>query len=224
MAIGWESEGDSLPKSATLSEKPPLEVLLHKGVRFVSEKVVVMVFRVVLLGTLLLVAATGQSQREKESTLDYFKKFDKDGDLHLDLSEFRKSGGEGDGEAGAESEAWFKRHDVDKDGLLSMGELASSLFGGVEVNALEDQEYLSNYGGMPEELMEGGQPTWEEEEMEDGVRYDVFSVVRDGTVEELKDVLGRVSSPDMQMNDGDCTPLHMALDMWDGWNMHSHMQ
>lgn len=200
----------------------------------------------------VLLGAAALSSVEEENVLDFYKKYDSDGDLHLDLGEFAASGGKVVADENLES--WFREHDVDKDGLLSMGEIASGIFLGFQAaDPEEEMARIKNYGGLPpgfqahpppgrEQQGDGEEEEEEEEDKREGEGWkaegkngrgmtappgpamrSLFDIVRDGTVSELKAAIEKTSSVDLQLNDGECTPLHQALELFDGWQMHSHM-
>jgi hypothetical protein len=199
------------------------------------------------VGMSFLLCAAAWTSKEQEGVLNYYKKFDTDGNLHIDLGEFAASGGKV--VADANLEGWFRDHDVDKDGLLSMGEIASGLFKNFEASDPEEElARIRKYGGTPPNFQappqsrqeqENGEEDDDEEEDKGGKgergnrkgrsestgkrMRSLFDIVRDGTVSELRGAIDRISSVDLQLNDGDCTPLHQALELFDGWLMHSHM-
>ena len=222
----------------------PCEMKNHRiGVRGGSRHVTLAMF----VGMSFLLCAAAWTGKEQEDVLDFYKKFDVDGNLHIDLGEYAASGGKVVPDANLED--WFRDHDVDKDGLLSMGEIASGLFKNFEASDPEEElARIRKYGGNPPNFQA---PPPSRREQEDGEEDDdegddqggiaeggnrkgrsastgkrmrsLFDIVRDGTVSELRGAIEKSASVDLHLNDGECTPLHQALELFDGWLMHSHM-
>ena len=177
----------------------------------------------------------GHGSREDQDAVMFARAFDADGDGSLDLTEFRElmsgdglDGGEEDEEVDEVAEV-FEKWDATMDGRLSAEELAHGLsLAAGHVPDIPTEFYkklpTDDFGRVVDpDTMKLLQEDDREHEADGANPAELFAMVRAGDVQQVAHWLDIYNLPDGGVNDGTCSPLHVALQQFDKAVNHLHL-
>ena len=166
--------------------------------------------------------ALKNTDTDVENILDMF---DTDHDGVISIREFK--GGMSDDDMGEDSEndseVFFERSDVDRNGILSVQELLFAFYD-EGFASHEEPKFQNAKASGPRSIQYHSNPNFPSAPIGSETHpYFLYDVIKSGNYSKLEEQLPRFYSPDASAQEGQCTPLHVALMQFDFWNHHAHL-
>eukprot|EP00288_Rhodomonas_lens_P017997 CAMPEP_0177701302 /NCGR_PEP_ID=MMETSP0484_2-20121128/6542_1 /TAXON_ID=354590 /ORGANISM="Rhodomonas lens, Strain RHODO" /LENGTH=447 /DNA_ID=CAMNT_0019212533 /DNA_START=138 /DNA_END=1477 /DNA_ORIENTATION=+ len=175
----------------------------------------------------------GEDEQENGGgdAVEFAMRFDKNKDGLLSLGEFLIMMEEEGGDSDDELIQFFRQGDLDKDRKLNAPEINTLFYNPHQRGQMAEE--LAAGGASKQARAQGGASFGTDDPRGSAAGHKpplsaldsrrLYQIVQGGDLAELEEALAVVYSPDGGAEDGECTPLHLALSMFDAWNHQRHL-